>query len=210
MGYLGFVIGLFRPSVSDIQMKKLTKEDLIPEVQELLSTIGLALQYFPAFDHSTTRLRDLPIHSHNFLEMSYIINGRCENLFGDGNIYIENPGALVITHYNQSHTIHTPFGPVEKINIYFDLKHLSIPPVPPEFEDILPVILPLHPSLKHNLNSVVHLQFENPDKITNILKFLHEELQNRRPGYQDIADNYFRLTFPIYTFKKHNFLLQHQ
>ena len=179
-------------------MRNLTKKDLKVEHKELLDNIGLALEYFPSFDHSTARLRSLPIHSHNFLEMFYIINGRCENIFGNDNIYIEDPGSLVIVNYGQSHVVHTPFGPVEKMNIYIDLKHLSIPTVPPEFENVLPVVLPLHHSLKHNLSNVVHLRFENHEKITSILKFLHEELQNRTPGYQDIADNYFR-TFLLET-----------
>ena len=85
------------------------------------------------------------------------------------------------------------FGPIEKMNIYLDFRRFTLPRMPLELQEILGVILPMHPALQHKLNSIIHLKFERPQIVTHILKTMHEELENRSAGYQETVDYYFRL-----------------
>jgi len=157
---------------------------------ELLQSTGLALEYFPAFEHKG--VDDLPMHGHDFVEMNYIIMGRCHNITKD-HLYEDKAGSLAIIHYQQEHTILTPYGPVEKMNIYLDFHRYRLPTMPLDLQEILGTILPMHPALQHRLNRITHLQFDRPKLVTHILRTMHEELEKRDSGYLEAVDYYFRL-----------------
>ena len=163
---------------------------LRPEPAELLQSTGMALEYFPAFEHKG--VDDLPMHCHDFVEMNYIIKGRCEHVIKD-HIYEDKTGSMGIVHYNQEHMILTSYGPVEKMNIYMDFRRFTLPAMPLDLQEIMGTILPMHPALQHRLNGIVHLQFRRPKLITGILRVMYDELQKRDAGYQEAIDHYFRI-----------------
>jgi len=157
---------------------------------ELLQSTGLALEYFPAFEHKG--VDDLPMHGHDFVEMNYIIKGRCHHVTKD-NLYEDKAGSMGIIHYQQEHTILTPYGPVEKINIYLDFHRFNLPTMPPDIQKILGSILPMHPALQHKFNRIIHLQFDRPELVTHILRTMFSELETGAASYQEAVDYYFRL-----------------
>ncbi len=157
---------------------------------ELLQATGLALEYFPAFE--SIGIDDVPMHGHDFVEMNYIINGRCHHVTKD-HLFEDKAGSMGIIHYQQEHMILTPYGPVEKMNIYMDFHRFSLPTMPPDLQEILGSILPMHPALQHKLNRIIHLQFDRPKLVTNILKTMLEELETGSVGFQEAVDYYFRL-----------------
>jgi len=157
---------------------------------ELLQATGMALEHFPAFEHKG--VDDLPMHGHDFVEMNYIIKGRCHHITKD-NLYEDKAGSMGIIHYRQEHVILTPYGPVEKINIYLDFHRYRLPTLPPDLQEILGSILPMHPALQHKLNRIIHLQFDRPELVTHILRTMLAELETGAVGYQEAVDYYFRL-----------------
>ena len=50
-----------------------------------------------------------------------------------------------------------------------------------------------HPMLGHRLNRVVHLQIENPEKVTRLLQMLHDEQQKPDEGSEAAVQSLFRL-----------------
>jgi AraC-like DNA-binding protein len=163
---------------------------LRPKPAELLQSTGMALEYFPAFEHKG--IDDVPMHTHDFVEMNYIIKGHCQHVT-KVHIYEDKTGSMGIIHYNQEHMILTPYGPVEKMNIYMDFRRFTLPAMPLDLQEIMGTILPMHPALQHKLNNIVHLQFGRPKLVTDILRSLYDELQKREAGYQEAVDHYFRL-----------------
>ena len=157
---------------------------------ELLESTGLAMEYFPSFEHKG--VDDLPMHGHDFLEMNYIIKGRCHHIT-KGTLYEDKAGSMGILNYRQEHMMLTPYGPVEKMNIYMDFHRFKLPTMPLDLQKVLGAILPMHPALQHKLNKIIHLQFERPELITHILRTILAELETGAVGYQEAVDYYFRL-----------------
>ena len=98
-----------------------------------------------------------------------------------------------IIHYHQEHAIVTHQGPVGLMNIYLDLTRRTLPTMPSIFRDLLPTILPFHPVFKNKRNQMIHLQFENPSRITPLLWGMYDELQQGQTGRQEAIESYFRL-----------------
>lgn len=152
-----------------------------------LEETGLALQYF-----KNLNIPDEVLHQHNYVEIMVVLKGQCRHIMGK-QVYIEQPGAMGIIHYRQGHAIRTDQGPVDVMNIYLDLTRRGLPTMPPAFRDILPSILPFHPVFKNKRNQMIHLQFENPQRITPLLWGMHDELQQGQTGRQEALESYFRL-----------------
>jgi len=157
---------------------------------ELLQSTGIAMEYFPAFEHKG--IDDLDMHGHTFVEMNYIMKGHCHQVTQD-RVYEEGSGSLAIIHYRQEHTILTPYGPVEKMNVYLDFHKFNLPLLPPGLQEILSSILPMHPAMVHRFNPIVRLTFQHPEQITHLLRNMYEEQDHCGPGYQEAFASYFRL-----------------
>jgi AraC-like DNA-binding protein len=153
----------------------------------LLAEAGLAVEHFPAYAYSGHVQ-----HAHDFLEVSVILGGRCRHVMGPDE-HVDEPGAVGITHYHQTHALVTPWGPVEVMNLYLDLRRYPLPVLPPSLQPILPAIVPLHPSLLHRLNRRVRLHFPAVAPLRELLWAMHEEQQRQAPGYLDAMDSYLRL-----------------
>jgi len=157
---------------------------------ELLQATGIALEYFPAFEHKG--IDDIDMHGHTYVEMNYIIKGRCRQITRD-RVHEDGAGAMAIVHYHQEHMFQTPYGPVEKMNVYLDFHKFNLPTLPPGLQEVLSAILPMHPAMVHRFNPVVHLRFHRPRQIAHILQNMYEEQDHCGPGYQEAFASYFRL-----------------
>jgi AraC-like DNA-binding protein len=62
-----------------------------------------------------------------------------------------------------------------------------------QFRDVLPEILPLHPHFQNLLNRRVRIPFDNMAPLTELLARMCRELQERRPGSDDVVHACFRI-----------------
>ena len=152
-----------------------------------LDPIGLAVEYFPAFFQ-----QQHDFHTHEFIEMLYVIEGSFRHVTAD-HTYDETAGSLAILNYNQFHTLKTPDKPVELINLYWDLRKYPFPELPEPLSSRLHEMVPAHPMLGHRLNRIVHLQFEEPQKIADLLRMLYREQQEEPAGNEAAIQSIFRL-----------------
>ncbi len=152
-----------------------------------LQSAGLAFEYFPAF---TQKVHDF--HTHDFVEILFVFNGTFRHVTAD-RTYDESAGGLTILNYNQFHTMKTPNGPVELMNIYWDLRKYFLPALPEPFFSRLHELIPNHPMLGHRLNRVFHLQLDNPEKAGQLLRMLYNEQQHEAEGSAAAMDALFRV-----------------
>lgn len=165
----------------------LTKEPSTRKANEHLESTGLAFEYFPAFFQEQH-----DFHTHECIEMLFVIAGSFRHVMAD-KTYDETAGGLTILNYNQFHTLTTPSGPVELMNIYWDLRKHPLPGLPEPLATRLNELIPIHPMLGHRLNRTRHLQFENPEKAARLLHLLHSEQQEQTVGSEAAIDALFRL-----------------
>ena len=147
---------------------------------------GLAFDYFPAFTQSGHRF-----HTHEFVEMLFVVNGTFRHVTAD-RTYDETAGGLTILNYNQFHTLNTPGGPVELINVYWDRRKYPSPDLPGPLAAQLQRLVPAHPMLGHRLNRVFHLQMSEPEKTGQLLLMLYQEQQKDALGSSAAIDALFR------------------
>jgi len=159
----------------------------LDQAAERLRAEGLAFEYFPAFCQ-----RQHLYHTHPFVEMLYVLNGSFRHVTAD-RTYDESAGGLTILNYNQYHTLKTPHGPVELINVYWDLRRWPLPVLPGPLDARLHELIPMHPMLGHRLNQVIHLQFPEPERPAQILQRLYREQQEQAPGSAAAIEALFRL-----------------
>ena len=173
------------------QMKRgnlqLTKAPGLEKAVALLESAGLAVEYFPAF---TQKQHDF--HTHESIEMLFVIDGTFRHVTAD-RTYDESPGGLTILNYNQFHTLTTPHGPVELMNLYWDLRKYPFPELPEPLSSRLHGLIPAHPMLGHRCNRIVHLQLEEPEKAIRLLHMLHHEQQQEKAGSGAAIQSLFRL-----------------
>ena len=155
--------------------------------EQQLERTGLSFQYFPAFEQKSHQF-----HTHSFVEMLFVINGTFRHIAGD-RTYDETAGGLTILNCNQFHTLKTPAGAVELINVYWNTAKYSPPELPAPFDIKLQQLIPRHPQLGHRLNRVVHLQMTPAGKTESILKMLCAEQKNRTAGKDAAINSLFRL-----------------
>lgn len=166
---------------------QLTKAPFAETVAAVLESTGLAVEYFPSFIQDQH-----DFHTHESIEMLFVINGTFRHVTAD-RTYDESAGGLTIINYNQFHTLKTPYGPVELMNLYWDLRKYPFPELPESLALRLHELIPAHPMLGHRLNRVVHLQIEKPEKATRLLTMLHEEQQKPSTGSEAAIQSLFRL-----------------
>jgi AraC-like DNA-binding protein/quercetin dioxygenase-like cupin family protein len=152
-----------------------------------LQSAGLAFEYFPAF---TQKAHDF--HTHDFVEILFVFNGTFRHVTAD-RTYDESAGGLTILNYNQFHTMKTPDGTVELMNVYWDLRKYFLPALPEPFFSRLRELIPNHPMLGHRLNRVFHLQLDNPEKAGQLLRMLYDEQQHESEGSAAAMDALFRV-----------------
>ena len=152
-----------------------------------LQSAGLAFDYFPAFTQKTHEF-----HTHEFVEILFVFNGTFRHVTAD-RTYDESTGGLTVLNYNQFHTLATPNGPVELMNVYWDLTKYALPGLPEPLAVRLHELFPSHPMLGHRLNRIFHLQMDNPAKTGQLLRMLYNEQQNNSAGSAAAIDALFRL-----------------
>lgn len=152
-----------------------------------LQSDGLAFDYFPAFTQKTHEF-----HTHEFVEILFVFDGTFRHVTAD-RTYDESAGGLTVLNYNQFHTLKTPNGPVELMNVYWNLKKYLPPDLPEPLAARLHELIPSHPMLGHRLNRVFHLQMSDPQKTGQLLRMLHDEQQNKSAGSATAIDALFRL-----------------
>ncbi|RKX36296.1 MAG: hypothetical protein DRP64_18760 [Verrucomicrobia bacterium] len=166
---------------------QLTKAPIAEKAAALLESTGLAVEYFPAFSQERH-----DFHTHQSIEMLFVINGTFRHVTAD-RTYDESAGGLTILNYNQFHTLKTPHGSVELMNLYWDPGKYPAPELPASLSPRLHELIPAHPMLGHRLNCIVHLQIEEPEKATRLLHMLHGEQQEPAEGSDAAIQSLFRL-----------------
>lgn len=151
-----------------------------------LHSTGLSFDYFPAF---VQEIHDF--HTHEFVEMLFVMNGTFRHVAADCT-YEESAGGLTVLNYNQFHTLNTLNGPVELMNVYWNLRKYPAPALPSPLDVRLQKLVPAHPMLGHRLNRVFHLQVENAAKTGQLLLMLYQEQQRGEPGSSAAIDALFR------------------
>lgn len=151
-----------------IQLKK----NHLPSMQRH----GLAVEYFPAYVN-----RKLTLHSVDVVLVSFIIRGKGKHIIGD-EVFMEKGSSLAVLHYGQQHDILTDRRGMDVINLYLDLQNHPLPVLPQEFEQVLPLLLPLHPKFLNRLNRIVRLDFEDAKPVADLLFALRRELDGNAPG----------------------------
>lgn len=132
-------------------------------------------------------VRDMPdIHTHEFVELIYVAEGRATHLFQDifyeiqtGDVFIINPGerhGYALKEDQQIVVVNCLFEPdfiphslLSDLRISDSLDFFYVQP-----------FLNGHSRFYHKLN----LRGEAADKTRGILEELHQELDRRQPGYQ--------------------------
>ncbi len=152
---------------------------------------GIGVQRFPRYVQ-THHWR----HSHTFVEVNYIRQGRCTHHIGD-RVFATGPGSFGITHYTQSHDLVTGPEGIEVINLYLDVQNHLLPDVGPDLNAALHQILPIHPSLRHRRNQFVQLQLQPGGAQDAIIDAMLDEESSRRPGYAEAMAAHLRLLLVV-------------
>lgn len=152
-----------------------------------LEILGLAVESFPRYVHRTVAL-----HAVDVVLLSFIVRGRGYHYI-DSDRYVETGASLAVTHTGQRHDIVTDARGMTVINIYLDLTRHVLPVLPAELQQLLPLLLPLHPRFVHRLNRIVRLQFDDPQPLAQHLSAIERELQTRPPGYLEAVRLHWKL-----------------
>ena len=164
-----------------------TKNPNLHSAIEHLKQTGLALEYFSAFEQ-----RQHDFHTHEFIEMLFVINGTFQHITAD-RTYDESAGGVTILNYQQFHSLKTPNGSVELVNIYWNPMVFPVPDLPDDLASRLHELIPLHPMLGHRLNRIRHLNILNPNQVALLLQMLLTEQQQKYPGSDAAVQSLFRL-----------------
>jgi len=152
-----------------------------------LRTLGFAVEFFPRYVNRT-----LHPHAVDVVLMTVIVRGRGQHVMG-GRVYEERTGSVGITHYGQEHDVLTTRAGMDIYNVYLDLQHHALPSLPAELQPIAPLILPLHPQFRNELNRSVHFHVSEPMKFAAMLRRIMDEMAARPPGYEEVARACLRL-----------------
>ena len=156
-------------------------------IEERLEKAGLALEYFPAFYQGQHEY-----HGHDFIEILFVFNGSFRHVTADSS-YDETAGGLTIINNRQYHSLRTPDGPVELMNIYLNPTLYPLPELSESLSSRLYDLIPLHRSLGNRLNSIRHLNVPDTKKMENLLMMLFEEQNREEPGQEEAAQSLFHL-----------------
>lgn len=146
---------------------------------KLLNDIGFGVQHLPRYRQTA---RDP--HTHDILEMAYVVSGKCAHRIGKAT-YDNGPGSLGIVHYSQEHDFVTDAAGIDVYNLYFDIERRPLPPIGAELQHALQSIVPMHPVLRHQQNRFVHLVLEPDGELLPLLRAMDDEQTKRRPGWRE-------------------------
>jgi transcriptional regulator GlxA family with amidase domain len=153
-----------------------------------LNGMGFAIQHVDGY----VRRHDGSFHTHDVLEIAYIVSGSGTHRHGT-TAYPIGPGSLGIMHYTQPHDIDTGGEPMSVINLYLDLARFELPDLGEDLAAGLYRILPRHPSLKHRHNQFVHLRFAPGGEQEALLWAMLAEQERRSAGWREAMRSQLRL-----------------
>ncbi|QEN08722.1 AraC family transcriptional regulator [Oceanispirochaeta crateris] len=156
------------------------KKPNLGQTEHRLDRTGLALEYFPAFEQNQH-----DFHGHDFIEILFVLQGSFRHVTAESS-FDESMGGLTIVNDRQYHSLRTPDGPVELMNIYLKPALYPLPVLPEPLASRLYELIPLHPELGNRFNSIRHLKVGDTDKIKSLLMMILEE-QNREVAGQEAA-----------------------
>ncbi len=144
---------------------------------------GFAVEEFSCFVPPKNRY----IHTHDFVEMVFVREGQGIHRLESGSRPLK-PGTLAIIHQHQAHGFesHTPH--LHLINLYFDLARINLPVPPAPLDDVLPLILPLHPPFGRRRQQIVHLQFSEPEALAHLFLLLRDEMAADEKSFGGVAN----------------------
>lgn len=156
-------------------------------IDERLEKTGLALEYFKAFKQDQH-----DFHGHDFIEILFVLHGTFRHVTADSS-FDESAGGLTIINDRQYHSLRTPDGPVELMNIYLKPPLYPLPDLPEPLSARLYDLIPLHPELGNRLNSIRHLNVRDTGKMESLLMMLYEEQNKGETGQEAAIQSLFRL-----------------
>ncbi len=160
---------------------------LVKDWLNRLNGMGFGVQHFPAYVRRTEAL-----HTHDVVELNYVVSGSGTHHLGS-RAYPTGPGSLGIVHYTQPHDIDIGGEPMSVINLYLDLARFQLPDLGEELSKPLYRILPMDPSLRHQRNQFVHLQFTPGGEQEAHLHAMLAEQERAEPGYREAMRSQLRL-----------------
>jgi AraC family L-rhamnose operon transcriptional activator RhaR len=152
-----------------------------------LKACGFGIEQFPSFTSVTPVL-----HTHDLIELVYVCSGEGVHILGKKE-YPAVAGSLAIIHHNQAHGFKTGAGGLSLINLYIDIQRFVLPVMPKALQGVLPLLIPLHPRIRHNLRDIVYIQFPQPAVIKELLLRMEDELKARREGFHEALHHYVAL-----------------
>lgn len=152
-----------------------------------LSSLGVAVEYFPHYIHRTVQFHTLDV-----VLLTFILRGNGHHLIDD-EAFEERGASLAVTHYGQRHDLLTDARGMEVINIYLDLENFPLPVLPRDLQQVLPLFLPLHRKFQHHLNRIVRMQFAQPEQASSSLFAILCEQEQREAGCEEAILLHFKL-----------------
>ena len=153
----------------------------------LLKDLGFAVEHFPRYVNQTQSLHTLDV-----VLMTVSLRGRGRQVLDDLT-FATDAGWVGITHYGQSHCVTTTKRGMSIYNVYLDLRGHAPPPLPKVFDNVVPAILPLHPTFGNRLNRAVRFHVDEPDRLGGLLSQIDREMRERKSGWIDAARDCFRV-----------------
>ncbi|MDC7233196.1 MAG: AraC family transcriptional regulator [Spirochaetales bacterium] len=163
------------------------KKPNLETVRDRLDKTGLALEYFKSFEQTQH-----DFHGHDFIEILFVIRGRFRHVTADSS-FDETAGGLTIINDHQYHSLRTPDGPVELMNVYLKPSLYPLPELPEPLGDRLSHLIPLHRSLANLRNRICHLNVRDSGLMQQLLMMLYNEQNREEPGRESAVYSLFRL-----------------
>lgn len=153
----------------------------------LLRDLGFAVEHFPRYVNQAEQL-----HTVDVVLMTVSMRGRGRQALNDATFDVD-AGWVGITHYGQSHCVTTTKRGMSLYNVYLDLKSRSPPALPKAFDNVVPAILPLHPTFGNRLNRAVNFRVDEPARLGALLAQIEREMREQQIGWEDAARDCFRV-----------------
>ena len=127
------------------------------EADASLRLLGFDVELFTGYTN-----QHFSPHRVDVVLLSFIVRGAGRHVI-DGESFECVAPALGIIGYGQHHDLVTTAEGMDVINLYLDLRNHPPPRLPPPLDQVLPDLLPLHPSFAHRLNCTVQLPLGDPE-----------------------------------------------
>lgn len=149
---------------------------------------GFGIEYFEHY----VNLSFTPHSPEGVVLISFIVRGQGRHVI-EGSEQAAHAGSIGITHYGQEHDILTSPEGMDVYNIYVDLEHHPLPALPAPLDDVLHVILPLHPAFQDRMNRAVHLEIAGAQALAHLVERLRQEMLHPRVGGGTVLRDGFRI-----------------